>query len=410
MPCACVRKELAKDRLSRLQRYSNLGALTRLTFDNLIPEGRSGDPGNQQRFKRAFQNATAFAQNPQGWLVLMGPPGCGKTHLAAAIANCCIAENRPVFFLIVPDFLDHLRSCFNPASDVSYDDLFDQVREAPLLILDDLGAHSSTPWAQEKLFQLINHRFNAHMPTVITTNIPLEKLDERLQARVSEPSLSQICLVEERTSPALERLGSLGQELLSRMTFENFDAKRVDLPLEQRQNLGRAFQLARGFAESPEGWLVFYGTNGCGKTHLAAAIANYRLQQGQPVFFVIVPDFLDYLRSSFNPVSGVHYDEAFESVKTHPLLVLDDFGEQASTPWAQAKLYQLINYRYMARLATVITTCSGLEEIETRIGSRLADPRISVMFGITAPDHRADRPADIKPNDTPYRRRRSTGR
>jgi DNA replication protein DnaC len=218
-----------------------------------------------------------------------------------------------------------------------------------------------------------------------------------------------MCLVEERTSPALEQLGSLGQELLSRMTFENFDAKRVDLPLEQRQNVGRAFQLARGFAESPEGWLVFYGTNGCGKTHLAAAIANYRLQQGQPVFFVIVPDFLDYLRSGFNPDSGVHYDEAFESVKTHPLLILDDFGEQAGTAWAQAKLYQLINYRYMARLPTVITTCLGVDEIETRIGSRLADPRISVMFGITAPDHRADRPADIKP-PTPYRRRRSPGR
>jgi len=59
--------------------------------------------------------------------------------------------------------------------------------------------------------------------------------------------------------------------------------------------------------------------------------------------------------------------------------VLDDFGEQAGTPWAQEKLYQVINHRYNARLATVITTSSSLDEIENRISSRLVDPKISVL-------------------------------
>jgi DNA replication protein DnaC len=408
VPCSCAQKELATERLARLQRYSNLGALTRLTFDGLIPRGRSGAPANQKRFDRAWEVSKSFAQDPQGWLVLMGPPGCGKTHLAAAIANRCIADNRAVFFLIVPDFLDHLRSTFNPASDVSYDELFEQVREVPLLILDDLGAHSSTPWAQEKLFQLINHRYNSLMPTVVTMNISLEKLDDRLQARISDPALSQICVVEESASPVTEYFGNLGLELLSRMTFENFDPKRVNLPRDQQQNLGEAFRLAREFAESPEGWLVFQGTNGCGKTHLAAAIRDYRLQQGQQVFFVTVQDFLDHLRASFGPDSEVHYDELFERVKNAPLLILDDFGEQSSTPWAQAKLYQLINYRYVASLPTVVTSCMSLDEIETRISSRMADHRTNTVFNILAPDYRADRPTE-KPS-TGYRRRRSSGK
>jgi DNA replication protein DnaC len=400
-----MQKELEEDRLGRLSRYSNLGPLTRLTFDNLMPEGRSSDRINQERFKRAYQAAKAFAQEPKGWLIFEGVSGCGKTHLAAAIANYRLAKGHPAFFIVVPDFLDHLRSTFTPASDISYDELFEQVREAPLLVLDDLGAQSSTPWAKEKLYQVISHRFNAQLPTIVTTNTPVEDMDERLRTRLSDPALCRRYLVEEREFFIWEHLGSLGLELLGSMRFEGFDCKRLDLPLEQRQNLEQAFRLAHNFAQTPDGWLIFQGTNGCGKTHLAAAIANYRLQHGKEVFFLIVPDFIDHLRSTFAPDSRTTYDELFEKVKKAPLLILDDFGEQSSTPWAREKLYQLVNYRYNARLPSVVTTCLSLEEIESRVSSRMADPRISLVFNITAPDYRADRHAgqEVK---TPLRRGR----
>jgi len=197
--------------------------------------------------------------------------------------------------------------------------------------------------------------------------------------------------------------GILGLKLLRNMTFENFDPKRVNLPLDKQRNLSDAHKLARRFAEEPEGWLVLQGPNGCGKTHLAAAIGNYQLQKGNPVMFVFVPDFLDHLRSAFSPDSKVTYDELFERVKLSPLLILDDFGEQASTPWAQEKLYQLINYRYNDRLPMVVTTCLSLEEIETRIGSRLVDTRLSTPFNIDVPDYRSDLP----PSKAERRRRRS---
>jgi DNA replication protein DnaC len=106
----------------------------------------------------------------------------------------------------------------------------------------------------------------------------------------------------------------------------------------------------------------------------------------------VVPDFLDHLRSTFSPESKISYDQFFESVKSAPLLILDDFGAQTSSPWAQEKLYQIINHRYNARLPTVITTNCSLEEIENRISSRLADTKISVSFNIMAPHYRADRP------------------
>jgi len=402
---------MEENRLSRLERYSNLGPLTRLNFENLISEGRSGDPSNQERFLRAYRVANSFAKSPVGWLVFTGPSGCGKTHLAAAIANHRIGEGYPAFFISVPDLLDHLRSTFGPNSDLPYDELFEQVQSAPLLILDDMGVQASTPWAEEKLFQIMNHRFNLQSPTVVNmaAGVSLADLEDRLQTRLTAPSLSQVHLLEEKEPPILDYSGVLGLELLSSMTFENFDPKRVNLPLEQRQNLEQAYFNAQTFAQSPDGWMVFQGENGCGKTHLAAAIANYRLRSGKPVTFVIVPDFLDHLRSTFGPDSKMPYDELFERVRRAPLLILDDFGEHNTTPWAQEKLYQLINYRYNARLPMVVTMCCSLDEegIEPRITSRLADPRVSLVFNIVAPDYRTDRATARQAKRTPRRTRRS---
>ena len=387
--CRCTQGELDKERQARLLRYSNLGSLARFTFDNLLPQGMSGSPINQEQFSRAYEAAKTFASEAKGWLILVGPGGCGKTHLAAAIANERISQGHPAFFISTPDLLDHLRSAFSPESEMPYDEFFDQVRNAPLLVLDDLGAQTATPWAKEKLEQLLNHRFNNELPTVIVTMVPIEQLEERIRARLTAPDLCHIYAVEEKQAP-LEYGWGPEFELQKSMTFDKFDWKRVNLPPEERQNLEQVFRLALDFAKSPDGWLVFQGVNGCGKTHLATAIINYRYQANQPALFVVVPDFLDHLRSTFSPESKVSYDQLFERVKTAPLLILDDLGEQTTTPWAQEKLYQIINHRYNARLTTVITTRSTTDEMDSPVASRLVDPKISNPFIIIAPDYRGD--------------------
>ena len=388
IPCRCTREAIDKQRQTYLLRYSNLGSLTRFTFDSLLPEGRSGNPVNQEQFAHAYQAAKAFASEPKGWLILVGPSNCGKTHLAVSIANERISQSQPAFFISTPDLLDRLRSAFSPDSEMPYDEFFDQVRNAPLLVLDDLGAQTSTAWAKEKLEQLLNYRFNSELPTVIVTIIPIEQLEDRIRTRLTDPDLCQICVVEKK-QVLLEYSWGPEFELQKNMTFDKFD-RRVNLPPEQRQNLEEALRLAFDFAKSPEGWLLFQGVTGCGKTHLAATIANYRYQANQPALFVVVPEFLDHLRSTFTPESKVSYDQLFERVKTAPLLILDDFGEQITTPWAQEKLYQVINYRYNARLSTVITARCSLDEIDSPVSSRLADPKISVVWNITAPDYRTD--------------------
>ena len=142
--CECQKQRVGEEQQARLTRYSNLGFLTRFTFDTLMREGLSEDPENRELFGEACRAAEEYAKDPSGWLVLVGPHGSGKTHLAAAIGNRCIEQGHVVFFSHVPDLLDHLRATFSPTSEMEYSDLFEQVRNSPLLILDDLIAETRT--------------------------------------------------------------------------------------------------------------------------------------------------------------------------------------------------------------------------------------------------------------------------
>jgi DNA replication protein DnaC len=290
---------------------------------------------------------------------------------------------------------------------VRYDERFEEIRSARLLILDDLGTQSSTSWAQEKLFQILNHRYTARLPTVITSNQSLEDIDLRLRSRLADPDLARIVTI---LAPDFRRSGVAQDQselsslwLMQDMTFERFDLRQDDLPAEERANLKKAYQLCQQFAAQPEGWLVLTGEYGCGKTHLAAAIANARVQMGQPALFVVVPDLLDHLRATFSPTSPVRFDKRFDQVRTTPLLVLDDLGTQTASPWAQEKMFQLLNHRYNAQLPTVITTAEPIDKIDPRLRTRMLDLGRCTVFGIIAPSYRGSPQRQATRKDKPTR-------
>ena len=104
--------------------------------------------------------------------------------------------------------------------------------------------------------------------------------------------------------------------------------------------------------------------------------------------FIVVPDLLDHLRATFNPASGMRLDKRFDEIKKAPLLVLDDLGTESATAWAREKLYQLFNYRYTARLPTVITTATPVDEIDPRLATRMLDGSRCTFFLIEAPSYR----------------------
>jgi len=399
VPCACQETQDANTRSAALRRYSNLGALARITFANTAIEGPLPDVLSQQMFAEGMASATRFAEEPEGWLVLTGPSASGKTHLAVAIANRCIERNQTVFFIVASDLLDHLRAAYSPDSPVSYDDLFEQVRNVPVLVLDDLSLANATPWAQEKLFQVINHRYNNALPTVVTVRGPLQRLDDGLRTRLEgADGTATVVQLGNFNSRLIQGIGEVRREMLERMTFEKFDTLGgPGASPQQQESLDRVKHTAEAFAADPDGWLLFNGPRGSGKTHLAVAIAGERLNKGSQVFFAFVPTLLDHLRATFSPESPVGYDELFEQINSVPLLVLDDLGAESSTAWAEEKLYQIVVHRHEARLPTVITTVSTIEALEdtkSRIASRLVDGIVVNWVPISAPNYRDQRRRD----------------
>jgi DNA replication protein DnaC len=196
------------------------------------------------------------------------------------------------------------------------------------------------------------------------------------------------------------------RQRLAEMAFHNFDLTGAKLGREERDSLDSAFRAAHSFAENPRGWLLLQGANGCGKTHLAAAIANKGLADGIGVFFAVVPDLLDELRSGFAPGKEGGYEELFDQIRNTPLLILDDFGAQRSASWAEEKLYQIVNYRTIAELPGVITTDRSVTELQAsfpRVVSRVIDPREGNTVAILAPHYRLGR-AFTAASSSPRRR------
>lgn len=370
-PCACVLAETGEVRRARLERISNLDALARFTFDSFEP--REGMPSLDDIIARA----RAWAENPEGWLVLRGPSGSGKTHLAAAIANARLDRDEPAYFAVVPDLLDRLRAAYAPdEGSPRFDALFEQVRTTPFLVLDDIDAVALGDWAQEKLYQLVNARYNSSLPTVFTCLTLGDDLNDRIITRLKR---SIVLDVPEEPRGHYRQIGGMTRERLRNFSFSSFTTNLPGYSPKENESLKTAWEMAHRFADSPEGWLLIQGENGCGKTHLAAAVSDVVCVDND-VFFAVVPDLLDHLRASFALSGSEGYDETFEDVRNAGLLVLDDLGDHANSDWAVEKLFQIANYRASARLPTVITTDlpnDKLHEIYPRIAVRVFDP----LFG-----------------------------
>ncbi|MEW6621527.1 MAG: ATP-binding protein [Bacillota bacterium] len=190
--CTCWSQRLLelKAKKSNLHSYFNKASFSAFKLDyypNTVPA--EGGTTYKERATKALSAAVSFVQdlnnnNYKKGLYFFGPVGSGKTFLAAAIVNELLKFNHDVLFVVVPDYLDALRFSYEKNEDIITEKkITDLAYNAPILILDDLGAHNYTQWTANKIYSLLNYRLNNNMPTVITSNLSLSELEQYLGAR-----------------------------------------------------------------------------------------------------------------------------------------------------------------------------------------------------------------------------------
>lgn len=113
-------------------------------------------------------------------LILVGNNGVGKTHLACSIANKLIENGIPVIYGTLINLLAELRNSYDTDNNISEMEIIKLYENVDLLIIDDLGKEKPSEWGLEKLFTIVNSRYENNLPVIITTNYNQNSLVERL--------------------------------------------------------------------------------------------------------------------------------------------------------------------------------------------------------------------------------------
>ena len=117
-------------------------------------------------------------------LYLTGNFGCGKTYLLTAMLNELAKSNHKVAIVYFPEFLRKLKSSFS--SDGDFQDSYDLIKNVELLLIDDIGAETTTSWSRDEILgTILQHRMEEGLTTFFTSNFNIEELEDHLSVSKS---------------------------------------------------------------------------------------------------------------------------------------------------------------------------------------------------------------------------------
>lgn len=156
---------------------------SKMSKRNLSYKFDNYEPNNSNR--KVFNNLKKYSERlvneiEKNGLILIGNNGVGKTHLACSIANKLIENGTPVIYGTLINLLAELRNSYDIDKNISEMEIFKLYENVDLLIIDDLGKEKPSEWGLEKLFTIINSRYENNLPVIITTNYNQKSLMERL--------------------------------------------------------------------------------------------------------------------------------------------------------------------------------------------------------------------------------------
>ena len=195
-----------------------------MSFDNFTYNNIEGLSTRQKKTLIRAKNVTEdFARYPDGMLYISGPAGVGKTHLSVAIVSERLRIGGDALFYPVPAMLDELRKAYSREgkSGDGFYTLFNRLKDAELLVLDDLGSGSVTEWSEEKLYQLITHRYDNRLPTVINSRGSVDAPEDDTVTEDDPEFVTLKSLLNPRTPRSRQHL----EGIMSRLFDRRFSAE-----------------------------------------------------------------------------------------------------------------------------------------------------------------------------------------
>lgn len=165
-------------------------------------------------------------------------------------------------------------------------------------------------------------------------------------------------------------VGGSGMEKQRQVTFDS---------CPPRQGQQAAWKALKTFAANPEGWVWLWGPTRVGKTCLAQMAGNYQLDRGEPVLFILAGRILMKLDAT-RQQSGEGYpttEAVSNSFSLHPFLIIDDYGRQRSTSYADEMFHTILAERASYRLPTIITSNTPFDEVDEAIQGRAREAAVA---------------------------------
>jgi DNA replication protein DnaC len=168
--CSCVAESRAEELTQRSQIPENYRHVSFETF-NILQDNPIARDALSDAFLAVNSFARGFPDIPKPGLLLVGPPGTGKTHLAVAALQVLIARGHEGIFFDYQNLLERIRAGYSEALGTSSREAYQVALEAEILMLDDLGAHRVTDWVEDTVTAIVTYRYNHRKPIIATTNL-----------------------------------------------------------------------------------------------------------------------------------------------------------------------------------------------------------------------------------------------